>query len=468
MVALALVALAACSGPDSDRPLSQEPTETPIPPVTATAPATGVPTEPTATPPASTPIPAATDTVAPADTPVTGDATATSTTAPPPVAPSPTATTEAEPTATAPLPVFDPERVFVEIERVGAGFSEPLYVTHAGDGSGRIFIAEKTGTIRLLDGSMFLDLTDRVVKPGVFGRDHELGFLGVAFHPRFAETGWLYVNYSDLNGNTVISRFSVGPDGNGDPNSEMVMLRLEQPDVNFNGGGMVFGPDGYLYIGTGTGGEPDALQFLAQDPTSLFGKILRVDVDHGEPYTIPADNPFVDEPGARPEIYIMGVRNPYRFAFDSATGDLYIGGPGRFTREWIEYVPAGQQNGTSLRWPYLEGSVCSDHVDTCDPSAYPPPIVEYETYSEGTCVILGGEVYRGESYPLLQGAYLFGDFCSGPIRIAWRDAGGQWHWREDLRLGSGFIGSFGMDEAGEVYVTDILNGVIYRVVARER
>jgi glucose/arabinose dehydrogenase len=471
LVAAALVALLACSGPDRNRPLSGEPTQIPAPLTTPTLPAEGTPSGAVNTPPAPAPDVTPTAEVPVTSTPVPPpDQTPAATPSPPPVAPAPpaTATAQAEPTPQPPLPVFDPQRVVIDIERVGGGFSEPLYVTHAGDGTGRIFIAEKTGAIRLLDGSMVLDLTDRVTKPGVFGRDHELGFLGMAFHPNFEQTGWLFVHYNDLNGNTVISRFTIGADGTGDRNSEMIMLQLEQPDVNFNGGMMVFGPDAYLYIGLGTGGEPDHLQHLAQDPGSLLGKILRIDVDHGEPYTIPPDNPLVGQPGARPEVYILGVRNPYRFAFDSATGDLYIGGPGRFQREWVEFVPAGQQNGAVLRWPDMEGSVCSDHVDTCDPNAYPPPIVEYQTYSDGTCVILGGEVYRGERYPLLQGAYLFGDFCNAPLRVAWQAEDGVWRWQEVLRIPGGYIGSFGTDEAGEVYVTDIVNGVIYRIVARER
>lgn len=477
LLALGLT-LAACSGPDDERPLSQEDqtqTSQQQPQATSTAPAATVPadTSNTSEPQSTTTVetPAAPETTPEGTATQAADVTPTATPSPPPVAPTVTATTApatAEPEPT-PLPVFDPARVSIEVEQVASGFSEPLYVTHANDGSGRIFIAEKTGAIRLLDGSLFLDLSGRVSQPGVFGRDHELGFLGLAFHPRFAETGWFYVNYSDLNGNNVISRFSVGSGGVGDPGSEMVMLRLEQPDVNFNGGGMLFGADGYLYIGTGTGGEPDYLQHLAQDPTSLFGKILRIDVDHGEPYMIPADNPMVGQQDARPEIYIMGVRNPYRFAFDSATGDLYIGGPGQFQREWIEFVPAGQQNGAVLRWPYLEGSICSTHVDSCNPGEFPAPIVEYQTYSNATCVILGGEVYRGEEYPLLQGAYFFGDFCNAPLRVAWQDANGNWDWQEILRLGEGaYLGSFGRDEAGEVYVTDIANGIIYQIVARER
>jgi glucose/arabinose dehydrogenase len=349
---------------------------------------------------------------------------------------------------------------------VAAGFSEPLFVTHAGDGSGRLFVLEKIGRIRLRDGTVFLDLTDRVTSPELFSYNREQGLLGLAFHPRFAENGYFYVHYNDVNGDHVVSRFSVTRAGLGDPRSERVILTQDQPEGNFNGGMITFGPDGYLYIGLGTGGAKEELQQKAQDLESLLGKILRIDVDRGDPYGIPPDNPFVNTPGARPEIWAYGLRNPWRFSFDRATGDLYIGGPGQFQREWINFQPAGSRGGENYGWPILEGTACW-RQPSCDPSGLELPIAEYNTYEAGNCVIIGGYVYRGPTYPLLQGAYLFGDFCSGRIWTAARDATGAWVTTEMLKSNA-LISSFGEDQAGELYLTDIEGGAVYRIIANRR
>jgi glucose/arabinose dehydrogenase len=230
---------------------------------------------------------------------------------------------------------------------------------------------------------------------------------------------------------------------------------------------LAFGTDGYLYIAFGTGGTAISLQHNAQDLGSLLGKILRVDVDGGNPYAIPPDNPFVNQPGARGEVWAYGLRNPWRFAFDRATNDLYIGGPGQFTREWINFQPAGA-SGTNFGWPMFEGTICWENwVGPCDPAGLSLPIVEYNTYSNGGCVIIGGYVYRGTAYALLQGAYLFTDFCSGRISTTARDASGTWVTTELLDTNL-MISSFGEDETGELYVTDINGGGVYRVVASAR
>ena len=367
------------------------------------------------------------------------------------------------PTQTTPASVVALDQIKLNVERVAGGFTEPLLVTHSGDGSGRIFVLEKIGRVRLLSGAVILDITDRVKSPRLASYEREQGLLGLAFHPRFGQNGLLYVHYNDRQGNHVVSRFRVGADGRGDAASEKVLLTQQQPESNFNGGMITFGPDGYLYIGFGTGGTKPELQENAQNLGSLMGKILRIDVDGGEPYGIPPDNPFVNRPGARPEVWAYGLRNPWRFSFDRATGDLYIGGPGEFKREWINFQPAALPPGQNFGWPILEGTTCWRQPG-CDPQGVVRPILEYETYENGNCVVIGGGVYRGTNAPVMQGAYLYGDFCTGRIWAAARNAAGAWVSRELYQLTT-LISSFGEDEAGEFYVTDIHNGVVYRLSA---
>jgi glucose/arabinose dehydrogenase len=317
-----------------------------------------------------------------------------------------------------------------------------------------------------LDGTVFLDIRERVTSPALFSTEREQGLLGLAFHPRFAENGYFYVHYNDPRGNHVVSRFQVGQNGLANPASEKVLLRQDQPERAFNGGMILFGPDGYLFIGFGTGGSARALQDNAQNLGSLLGKILRIDVDRGDPYGIPPDNPFVGRAGARPEVWAYGLRNPWRFSFDRATRDLYIGGPGEFQREWINFQPAAMPAGQNFGWPILEGTICW-HTQSCDRTGLQLPIIEYRTYEDGNCVVIGGYVYRGQRYPLLQGAYLYGDFCTGRVWTATRNDSGEWISTEMLKLNS-LISSFGEDEAGELYITDIYRGVVYRIVATPR
>lgn len=448
--------LVACSGPETnaDPTATTTPTATPTVTSTATLPPTPTATEP---PPTATATRAPTATASPTAT----QPEATPTQPEPTATPSPTIT----PTPTPPpVTSVQVDQLAVTAQEVGSGFTQPDYVTHAGDGTGRVFVLEKLGTIKLLDGSVFLDIQSRVVSPPIMTYDQEQGLLGLAFHPRYEENGLFYVHYNDLNGNHVISRFASLPDSRGDPNSEYVLLTEAQPEVNFVGGMLTFGLDGYLYIGMGTGGTLTSYQFLAQDPNSLMGKILRIDVDSGEPYGIPPDNPYAAG-GGRPEVWLLGLRNPWRFSFDRATGDLYIGAPGQGQREWIEYLPAGSQAGVTLRWPFMEGSICWVNAQPCDTSAFPVPIVEYQTYSNGGCAIIGGYVYRGTEFPGMQAAYIYGDYCGGQVYAAGRDAGGVWRTAELLRI-DGFVGSFGEDEAGNIYVCDIGGGRIYRLMPR--
>lgn len=378
--------------------------------------------------------------------------------------PTETATVTPSPTPGAP---YDPNAVTISFEQVGSGFDQPDLITNAGDGSGRIFVLEKTGTIRLLDGTIYLDLRDRVLAYSLLTTEHELGLVGLAFHPNFETNRQLYVHYTNLNQDHVVSRFTEGANGLADPGSEKVLFTYDQPDVNFVGGTLVFGSDGYLYIAMGTGTSDDPSQIVAQQLDNLWGKILRIDVDNGDPYGIPADNPFVGVEGARGEIWAYGLRNPWRIAFDRATGDLYIGSPGEFQREWINVQLAGTPAGRNYGWPMFEGGQCWESwTGPCDPAGIEMPVMTYER-GDQNCVIIGGNVYRGVASPLLNGAYFFGDYCSGRIWTLHRDAAGAWTMTE-VQDTSMLVGSFGEDEAGEVYVADINGGVIYRIVGVPR
>jgi glucose/arabinose dehydrogenase len=354
---------------------------------------------------------------------------------------------------------FDPEQVTLDLEEVASGFDQPLFVTHAGDGSGRTFVVERGGTIRFLsDREVFLDISDRVESGGF-----EQGLLGLAFHPSFSENRYFYVNYTGQGGDTVVSRFSVNEDGSaGDPNSEQIILQQEQPAANHNGGMIEFGPDGYLYIGLGDGGGANDQYGNGQNTETWLGTLLRIDVDGEEPYAVPEDNPFVDDPNVRPEIWAYGLRNPWRFSFDRDTDDLYIADVGQNQFEWVHFRPAGDQGGENYGWPIVEGSHCFQSED-CDKTGLVLPVAEYD-HSLG-CTIIGGYVYRGEAYPELRGAYLFGDFCSGRIWTLSQDAQGNWLTTEMLQADAQ-ISSFGEDEAGEMYVTDLNGGVVYRVVVQ--
>jgi glucose/arabinose dehydrogenase len=343
---------------------------------------------------------------------------------------------------------------------VAQGLRQPLLVTHAGDGSNRLFAVEKRGTIKTVpDGRVFLDISERVRATG-----GEQGLLGLAFHPRFRDNGYLYVNYTDTNGNTVISRFGVNTDKQtGNAASEQVLLRQVQPAPNHNGGMLAFGPDGYLYIGLGDGGGANDTYRNGQNRGSLLGKLLRIDVDRGTPYNIPSDNPFVNDTTARPEVWALGLRNPWRFTFDRATGELFIADVGQGRSEWVHYAAQGQGAGANYGWPIVEGSTCLGTA-TCDRAGLASPIAEYN-HSQG-CAITGGYVYRGRTFPALQGTYIFGDFCSGRIWTLNRSATGTWQMREALKTTLA-ISSFGEDEAGELYLTDFAGGRVYRLTATQ-
>ncbi len=341
---------------------------------------------------------------------------------------------------------------------MAADFELPVFLTHAG--SERLFVVEKRGSIQALsrDGKtkeVFLDISVRVGSTS-----NEQGLLGLAFHPQYAENGWFFVDYTDLRGDTVVSRFQV-PAGaeRADPDSEEVFLRIPQPAANHNGGMIAFGPDGALYIGTGDGGAANDRFRNGQNRNALLGKLLRIRVDGAPPYAIPPDNPFVGQPDTRPEIWALGLRNPWRFSFDRATGDLFIADVGQNEFEEIDWQPAGSLGGENYGWPIMEGLHCFQRAD-CDRAGLTLPIVEYD-HTVG-CSVTGGYVYRGQRFPALRGVYFYADYCSGTVWALWRDARGQWQHRDTLHTDLR-ISSFGEDVTGEIYLLDLSGGGVYRL-----
>jgi glucose/arabinose dehydrogenase len=342
---------------------------------------------------------------------------------------------------------------------VADGFDRPLYVAGAGDDSGRLFVVSQFGTIHIVqDGQVlaapFIDLTDRLTS-----RSNEQGLLGLAFHPDYEENGWFYVNYSARDdGDTIIARYSVSADdpNTADPDSEMVLLRIDQPYPNHNGGMMTFGSDGYLYIAAGDGGSQGDPQGNGQNTHALLAKILRIDVDGGEPYGIPADNPFADGVNGAPEVWHYGLRNPWRFSFDRETGDMYVADVGQNTYEEVNFVPAGV-SGVNFGWNLYEG--LHPYSGQPAPSDVVMPFAEY-AHNEGQSVT-GGYVYRGSLVPALQGIYLYADFASGRLWYAYRDAADTWQHDVLVPRTGQTISSFGEDDDGELYITSF-NGGVYR------
>ncbi len=335
------------------------------------------------------------------------------------------------------------------------GFDNPIYVTSAYDGSGRMFVVEQTGMIWVVaaDGSAldepFLDISMKLPSNVFLGGYSEQGLLGLVFHPQYTQNGQFFISYTDVNGDSVISRMRVYADNPdmADPDSESVLLTLYQPFDNHNSGHITFGPDGYLYISFGDGGDQGDPFGNAQNPQALLGKVLRIDVDNGTPYGIPQDNPFVGRDDYAREIWQMGLRNPWRFSFDRDTGDFYLADVGEWQFEEINFAPAGTA-GLNFGWEFFEGNLKRDGDP---PSGITPPILEYD-HSLG-CSVTGGIVYRGEQLPELQGYYFYGDYCLGNLWIAQRDGAGIWQttlWMGTQRQ----ISAFGEDESGEIYLVD--------------
>ncbi|MBX7218522.1 MAG: PQQ-dependent sugar dehydrogenase [Blastocatellia bacterium] len=346
----------------------------------------------------------------------------------------------------------DEQTLSVTLEPFISNLSSPVFLTHSRDGSGRLFCVEQPGRIRIVQNNTllatpFLDISAKVLFGG------ERGLLGLTFHPDFKTNRRFFVDYTrQTDGATVISEFTASE---ANPNlassTERVLLTIAQPFANHNGGWIDFGPDGFLYIGMGDGGSAGDPQNNAQNLESLLGKMLRIDVDRGSPYGIPADNPFAGSLPGRDEIYAYGLRNPWRCAFDRKTNELYAADVGQNKLEEVDLITKGGNYG----WRLMEGSQCFNPATNCSQTGLIPPILEYGR-SEG-CSITGGYVYRGKSYPALDGLYLYGDYCQGTI---WGFAAGK----NTVLARSGLrITSFGEDETGELYVV-AANGTVSRLV----
>jgi glucose/arabinose dehydrogenase len=374
----------------------------------------------------------------------------------------------------------------IEIVPLVTGLSSPVHITNAGDGSGRLFVVERGGTIQIVQGGAmlgtpFLDIQARVQSGG------EEGLLSVAFPPDYAAKGYFFVYYTNQSGDNQVSRFYVSDEANvALPDSEELILYLNHPfHSNHNGGQLAFGPDGYLYIATGDGGggggDPEG---NAQNTASLLGKILRIDTNVSQPiitasrvvylplvirggdndstlpYRIPADNPFVGIAGYREEIWALGLRNPWRFSFDPEMGDLYIGDVGQGSWEEIDFQPASSTGGENYGWNEMEGTHC--YLPNCETSGMTLPVFEYPTHAEGGCSVTGGQIYRGGSFSGMAGFYFFADYCNGRISGLIHDGG---TWQSQVLLDTSLNpSSFGESESGELYIADLSSGQIFQIV----
>lgn len=343
------------------------------------------------------------------------------------------------------------------LEVVTSGVSRPLYLT-APAGDGRLFIVSQAGQVRIVQNdqllpSPFLDISAKITSGG------ERGLLSLAFHPRYATNGFFYVNYTDRSGDTVVERYQVSSDANrADPASAKQILFVKQPFANHNGGHLLFGVDGMLYVGMGDGGSGGDPQGNGQNKATLLGKLLRLDVDRGDPYAVPSDNPFVGQAGARGELWATGLRNPWRFWFDRTDKLLYIGDVGQNATEEVDVMPVATA-GVNYGWNRMEGEECYGS-SSCDRAGLTLPALTYP-HVGGACSITGGIVYRGQKIPEIRGHYFYADYCAGWVK-SFQYANGRasepltW----DVASG-GSVVSFGEDGAGEMYLISG-SGAVYR------
>ena len=355
----------------------------------------------------------------------------------------------------------------IALERVAGGFDRPLAVVSPADGTRRLFVAEQGGAILIVSAGTvqaesFLNVRDLV------STGSERGLLGLAFHPDYRCDGRFFIDYTNRDGDTIVAayRVSASDPNRAEPASGTILLRVQQPYPNHNGGGLAFGPDGFLYVALGDGGSGGDPQGNGLRLDTLLGKLLRIDVDHpteNRMYGIPADNPFAGHGTDRPEIYSYGLRNPWRFSFDRQDGSLWIGDVGQNRFEEIDGVLAGAGRGANFGWNRMEGSHCYPTGSDCDRTGLIQPVTEYD-HSNGDCAVIGGFVYRGSAIPGLAGRYLFADECTGTIR----GIDGQPGAPQDsvvLLESRRVITSFGEDRSGELYVTDAGAGELLKVVA---
>ncbi|HLY28480.1 MAG TPA: PQQ-dependent sugar dehydrogenase [Aggregatilineales bacterium] len=348
-------------------------------------------------------------------------------------------------------------------------FDSPIGMTFAPDHSGRLFVAEQMGQILIVDGkgqinpTPFLDITDLVPLHVYDGSYTEQGLLGLAFPPNFAQTGVFFVSYNDANVNSVIARYHViaNDPNRADPNSGVILLKFHQPYQEHKGGQIAFGPDGYLYAAFGDGGNPSLPSYRSQNPQSYLGKMLRLDVSdvNAPTYKIPPDNPYVGNPTYLPEIWALGLRNPWRWSFDRQTGDLFIGDVGQWQYESLDYQPHSSPGGENYRWSAFEGV----HTYLKDQPVLGQatwPIVEYD-HKQGQCIV-GGYVYRGKALPGLVGKYIYGDYIYSKVWILDRGASGQWQNQVFMPNTGYHMSAFAEDADGELYLVDY-KGTIYRL-----
>ena len=348
----------------------------------------------------------------------------------------------------------------VNLDTFATGFNNPVNIQNAGDD--RLFIVEQGGVIKVVDASGNTNTTPFLNINSVVGSSgNEQGLLGLAFHPDYATNGFFFVNYTNNSGNTVIARYSVSANPDiADANSAQILLTINQPFSNHNGGSVVFGPDGYLYIGMGDGGSGGDPNNNAQNGNSLLGKILRIEVGAASTYSIPTDNPFVGDTSTLDEVWAIGVRNPWKFSFDRDNGDLWIGDVGQNAIEEIDHV-TGTGAGLNYGWRCYEGNATFNTSGCGGASNYTMPVAQYN--QGGTpykCAITGGFVYRGSLYPDFTGLYFFADYCSNEIGTVDPNNGNQ------ITLNNGFSGNlscFGEDVNGELYVAGLSNGIIYKI-----
>ena len=354
----------------------------------------------------------------------------------------------------------------IVLQPYATGFLRPLDIEHCNDG--RLFIVEQRGIIWILDENgnklpqPFLN-----IDPQVGSTQNEQGLLGLAFHPDYLQNGYFYVNYTNNGGDTRISRFSVlaGNPDMADPASEKILLEVDQPYWNHNGGCLKFGPDGYLYASLGDGGSAGDPQKNGQNRLTFLGKILRLDVDNGDPYGIPASNPFANDDFTLDEIWALGMRNPWRFSFDRITGDLWIGDVGQDDWEEIDFQPASSAGGQNYGWRCYEGThnFNTGGCEAANTMTY--PVVEYQNSNLQGCSVTGGMVYRGCDFPALYGRYLFTDYCTGKIWSVIPDGSGGWTTTELANLDNNQFVSFGENKDGELFLAALGAGIIYRVTS---
>ena len=357
------------------------------------------------------------------------------------------------------------------IDTVASGLSNPLFVTFAPGDSTRIFILEQLGRIRIIKNDILLAKAFLDIDSIVNSASNERGLLGLAFHPDFQSNGYFYVNYSNAGGATVVARYSVtsNPDS-ANANSRFDIIMISQPFSNHNGGMIAFGPDdGYLYIGMGDGGSGGDPGNRAQNKKNQLGKILRLDIDGGSPYAVPPTNPFVGDTSYLPEIWALGLRNPWRFSFDKELHDLYIGDVGQGVYEEVSFQDASSGGGENYGWRLKEGYHCYDPPNQCDTIlGLTDPVTEYaHGGSPFRCSVTGGYVYRGCAMPDIQGRYFYGDYCSGQIwsfRYDGTTKSDSVQHTADLGAGAISISSFGEDYFGELYICSLDNGRVLKII----